>query len=210
MVSSKPLIAWALRNAIAFLMAGILLHSLSCKSPFATREPESPKSNQSSWIQPTAPNYVMTNLRNAIAEKNITNYLRCLADTSYSPRPFRFIPEPTVANVNPGLFNNWSNDAEKNYLNQLMLYLPKDSTSQLILSALREDALSPDSTIMVQSYRLIIEYKCEAGDCPRIMVGQSEFRLIRTSEDLWYIYRWSDIATGEEATWSALRARFGK
>ncbi len=152
----------------------------------------------------------MMNLRNSIAEKNITNYLRCLADTGTSSKQFRFVPEATVANANPGLFLRWGIEEERNYLNQLILYLPKDSTSQLTLSPLKEDTFPPDSVILVQDYRLIMKYKCEAGECPTAMSGQAEFRLIRNTEDFWYIHRWTDNATGDEPSWSALKAKFGK
>jgi len=151
----------------------------------------------------------MTNLRNAVAEKNITNYIRCLADTGTSSKRFRFVPEATVANANPGLFLRWAIDEERNYLNQLLLFLPKDSTSQLSLSPLKEDTF-PDSAILIQDYRLTTKYRCEGGECPKVMSGQAEFRLIRNTEDFWYIHRWSDYATGDEPTWSALKAKFGK
>ena len=191
------------------LLLTSLLVALDCKTPFSTRDPESPNSNQSSWIQPTSPSYVMTNLRNAIAEKNITNYMRCLADTSLSSKQFRFVAEATGANANPGLFLRWGIEEERNYLNQLILFLPKDSTSQVSLSSLKEDTF-PDSAILIQDYRLITKYKCEAGECPKVMSGQAEFRLIRNTEDFWYIHRWSDYATGDEPSWSALKAKFGK
>ena len=186
----------------------VLLIGLSCESPFSTRTPEDPITQQSSWIQPTSPSYVMINLRNAIAEKNISNYLRCLADTSTTDKEFRFYPEPTVMVNNPGLFDRWNKDNELNYLNQLMLYLPTDSTSNLVFTSLRED-VAPDSVILLQEYKLQLHYKCD-DDCPRTLQGQAEFRLLRTLEDNWYIYRWTDTATGDNATWSEIKARFGK
>jgi hypothetical protein len=182
---------------------------LSCKNPFSTREPEKPNSVQSSWIQPTSPGFVLINLRNAIAEKNITNYLRCLADTSHSQKIFRFIPEPTVANNYPGLFDKWGKEQEQTYLSQLLFFLPEDSISELTLESLREDTFQ-DSVILSNKYELRCNYKCNSKDCYHDMMGQVEFRLTRTSEDLWYISRWSDYAIGLDATWSQLKAYFGK
>ncbi len=200
------------RNKEWILYCGLALAVLllaQCKSPFATREPEEPKTEQSSWIQPTSPNYVMANLRNAVAEKNITNYLRCFADTSNSPKQFRFIAEPTVANANPGLFENWRIESEQTFINQLMLFLPRDSTSQLSFSPKSENTYQ-DSVVLVQEYHLIIHHTCKSEECPRDMVGQAEFRLIRTPEDLWFIYLWIDRAVGDKPTWSLLKAYFGK
>lgn len=196
-------------KVIQALSLCLLLFCCFCESPFATREPEKPVSKQSSWIQPTSPNYVMANLRNAVLEKNISNYLRCLADTSNSPKSFRFIADPAIVNQNPGLFDNWNKENELIYLNQLMLYLPKDSSSVFTIISSREDTYQ-DSVILIQEYSLEMRYKCDDQDCPRDMQGQAEFRLVRTPEDLWYIHRWSDIATGDEPSWSSLKAKFGK
>jgi len=195
------------RNTCICLL--VLVYGVSCKSPFATREPEKPFSKQSSYIQPTSPSYVMANLRNAIAEKNTSNYLRCLADTSNSSKSFRFIADPIVVNNNPGLFDKWDKDKEFIYLNQLMLYLPKDSTSVLTFTSYREDTFQ-DSVILIQEYQLTVHLKCATDDCYHILAGQAEFRLVRTQEDLWYIHRWSDAATGNQPTWSALKAAFCK
>ncbi|MBN2411843.1 hypothetical protein JXQ31_09125 [candidate division KSB1 bacterium] len=151
----------------------------------------------------------MANLRNAILEKNISNYMRCLADTSNSSKSYLYIADPAVVNQNPGLFNNWGKENELIYLNQLMLYLPKDSASVFTIISSREDTYQ-DSVILIQEYSLKVHFKCEDQNCPRDMQGQAEFRLVRTPEDLWYIHRWRDNATGDAPTWSSLKAKFGK
>ena len=196
-------------KAIQVLSLSILLNCYFCESPFATREPEKPVSKQSSWVQPTSPNYVMANLQNAILEKNISNYLRCLADTSNSSKSFRYTADPAVVNKSPGLFDNWNKENELIYLNQLMLYLPKDSSSVFTIISSREDTYQ-DSVILIQEYDLKVHFECQDQDCPREMEGQAEFRLVRTPEDLWYIHRWRDNATGDKPTWSSLKAKFGK
>ncbi len=193
-------------RAMLTMMLGLLV---SCKSPFATRDPEPPQNKQSSWIQPTSAAYVLINLRNAIAEKNAQNYLRCLADTAVTNKEFHFIPEPTVQAANPGVFLNWSYEQERIYLNQLLLYLPKDSTSQLSLTTMRESAYQ-DSVILVQEYKLTLAHQMQGPYGLRATSGQIEFRLLRTEENMWYIYRWTDYATASQPTWSAVRAAFGK
>jgi len=191
-----------------YIIAIFFVLHIGCDNPFSTRTPEEPVSNQSSWIQPTSPNYVLANLRNAIAEKNITNYMRCLADTSNSILNFRFEAEPAVANANPGLFNFWNKDQEFNFLNQLFAFLPDDSTSAVSFQQVKENTFQ-DSVFLLQDYSLVIKYKCEQ-DCIHEMKGQVEFRLMRNNEDLWSIYKWNDYSTGDDLSWSALKARFGK
>ncbi len=190
-------------------LAGLIFASLSCKTPFSTREPETPNASQSNWVQPTSPNYVMINLRTAVTEKNSQNYLRCLADTGTAAVSFRYIPESSVAAANPGLFQEWSKESERNYLNQLLAYLPGDSLSTLTLTLIRENAFQ-DSVVLVQDYVLTLGHKQQSAGCPRQFRGQAEFRLRRSDEDLWYIYRWSDFATADQPAWSVLRAFFGK
>ncbi|OPZ73010.1 MAG: hypothetical protein BWY83_00348 [bacterium ADurb.Bin478] len=186
----------------------VMLPALACRSPFATRDPEPPINQQSSWIQPTSSSYVMVNLRNAIAEKNAQNYLRCLADTGKAGRRFLFIPEQSVNAANPGVFRNWGYEQERIYLNQLLLYLPKDSTSQLMLTSLRESVYQ-DSVILLQEYELTLRHQRQATVGLVKTRGQIEFRLIRSIENMWYIHRWTDYATASQPTWSAVRAAFG-
>lgn len=191
------------------VLVSLVMVFVYCENPFATRAPEPPKQSQSNWIQPTSPSYVMYNLKNAMQEKNKTNYLHCLADTSVSSKEFVYFPEPAVANAHPGLFDRWGKEAETNYLNQLYSYLPKDSLTEVTFNRLKETAFQ-DSVILIQEYTLAMQDPCGAEYCMRNMRGQAEFRLVRTEDDLWYIFRWSDAATSDSLTWSDLKARFGK
>lgn len=187
-------------------LLGIL--AAGCKTPFSTREPEKPVTSQSTWVQPTSPSLVMINLRTAVAERNIQNYLRCLADTSLVRASFIYQPEPAVGAANPGLFARWGKESERNYLNQLLAYLPADSVSSLSLNLIRENTYQ-DSVVLVEEYILTVGHRHQ-GEAPKRMQGQAEFRLVRSSEELWYIRRWADYATASYPTWSALRAWYGK
>ena len=182
---------------------------IDCENPFATREPEPPQKSQSNWIQPTSPGYVLINLKNAMLEKNKSNYLRCLADTSVSSQDFRFFPEPAVANAHPGVFDRWGKEAEANYINQLYSYLQKDSLIAITFDRLKETTFQ-DSVILLQNYVLKMQDKCDMPNCMRNMAGQAEFRLVRTQDDFWYIHRWRDVSTSDSLTWSDHKARFGK
>lgn len=180
----------------------------ACENPFATRNPEPPKGDQSNWIQPSSPEYVIYNLRSAVEEKNISNYMRCLADTSNSSMDFRYEAEPSVANNNPSLFAAWNKTAEFNFFNQWLAFVPQDSGVDLSFSKLKENTFQ-DSVILLQEYTLDTYYQCNDDSCFFHMEGQSELHLLRTQEDLWYIYKWRDISTGSSPTWSHLRAKFG-
>jgi len=189
------------------LLAAVVL-TAGCKTPFSTREPEEPITSQSTWVQPTSPALVMVNLRTAVAERNSLNYLRCLADTGLVPVSFAYQPESAVGAANPGLFLRWDKESERNFLNQLFAFLPSDSVSSLSMTLIRESTFQ-DSVILVQEYVLTVAHRRQQ-EAPKQMRGQAEFRLVRSSEELWYIRGWADYATGSHPTWSALRAYFGK
>ena len=199
-----------IRNWFCLSIILLLSFLIQCECPFETREAEEPTERQSSWIQPTSVRDVMSNLKKAVEEKNSTNYLRCLVDSSREGIAFRFIPDPTVAMANPGVFNRWNREREKNYFEQLLRYLPSDSSSQLLLTDYWENPLGQDSIRVRQNYRLVLHHKYDPEACPRISAGQANFTMVRSSEDLWYIYRWTDTATGEISPWSAVKASFGR
>jgi hypothetical protein len=196
-------------KSLAFrLLPALWLLTGGCKTPFSTREPEKPITSQSNWVQPTSPALVMINLRTAISERNSQNYLRCLADTSLVSASFSYAPESAVGAANPGLFLHWGKESERNYLNQLLAFLPADSISSLALSLIRENTYQ-DSVVLVEEYILTIAHRHQ-DEAPRQMRGQAEFRLVRSNEELWYIRSWVDYATEDYPTWSALRAYYGK
>lgn len=184
--------------------------SAACNSPFSTREPEPPISKKSSWIQPTQPNYVTVNLKNAISEKNVSNYSRCFSDSVNTGKPFRFYASRAVANAFPNLFSNWGKTSESIYFNQLMLYLPQDSTSNLSFSLPIKENTFQDSVIVLYDYQLGIDHTFSTSECPKEMKGQCEFVIYRSPDDLWYIHRWIDYASSDNPTWSQLKAFFGK
>ncbi len=188
----------------------IFFLALHCENPFATREPEPPSTLQSNWVQPTSPTYVLINLENAIKEKNKSNYLRCFADTSVSSKEYIFVPEPSVMAANPGVFSRWNKEAEANYVNQLYSYLPKDSLITVKFVEEPTGDVPVDSFVTRQKYTLIMHDRCDEENCVQTMVGLAEFRMIRTEDDLWYIYRWDDWAVSDSLTWSDHKARFGK
>ncbi|HNW58157.1 MAG TPA: hypothetical protein PKI62_00605 [bacterium] len=191
-----------------WLLLALGLLAVGCKTPFSTREPETPITTQSTWVQPTSPSLVMINLRTAIAERNSQNYLRCLADSAQVRAAFSYVPESAVGAANPGLFSRWGKESERNYLNQLLAYVPADSVSSLTLNLIQENTFQ-DSVVLVEEYVLTVAHRHQ-DEAPRRMQGQAEFRLVRSSEELWYIRSWADHATGDHPTWSALRAYYGK
>lgn len=179
-----------------------------CENPFATRTPESPdNAGGNRWIPPFASELVLENLRNAIADQNVENYLRCFSDSTRTGQRFRFDPETAVANQNPGLFSGWRLTAERDYFIQLRAALPADSARSLRLDSLQTISYG-DSAVFLRSYVLVVRHKRQSIGVPGRMAGELRFWLIKDQFGEWSIYRWADFSTGQAPTWSSLKAAF--
>ncbi len=180
-----------------------------CTNPFTLREPEPPATGRSTWIPPRRPELVLENLRNSILEQNLENYLRCLSDTARKARPYRFIADPLVAAENPGTFEFWSREDEREYFSQLRAILPDDSLHFLTLVPVQNTQFG-DSALLVQNYTLVVRHTQQDQGVPGEVSGQARFFLGVDEFGDWAIYRWEDRATGQTPTWSVLKAIFAK
>ena len=145
----------------------------------------------------------------ALAELNVVNYERCFSDSTRSGRQFRFIPEATVANTNPGLFSLWDVKKERDYFVRMRDPLPADSTFSLRLDSLQA-VIPGDSATFSQRYELIARHQRQASGVPRKVSGEGRFWLSRDQFGDWSIYRWADFSSGSAFTWSTLKAAFSQ
>lgn len=189
--------------------AGLTVVFFACENPFQTRTPEPPQRVQGTFALPHSPGIVFINLRNALAELNVVNYERCFADSTRAGRQFRFTPEATVANTNPGLFSRWGVKSERDYFARMRDPLPVDSTFSLRLDSLQA-VVTGDSAIFLQRYELIARHQRQASGVPRKVSGEGRFWLSRDPFGDWSIYRWADFSSGSAFTWSTLKAAFAQ
>ncbi len=193
----------------------ILLLLTGCDAIFGTREPEPPKDDisRSLWQQPTSPGIVLGNLKNAFLERNEENYLRSLANSTISERVFVYIPSQEAAISNPGVFESWGLNEERVYINLLFseTSLPGGVLSSLEFTRFEEPSIPSDSALFEEIYELELEHTLE--NVPTKMMGIAKFRMARSSDGSWSIYRWEDITFSGESdtlnllTWSELKAR---
>jgi len=187
----------------------VLTILVGCTNPFSTRDPEQPTSGGLSWVPPRRPEIVLENLKTAILEQNIENYLRCLSDSTRQARPYRFIADPQVASENPGTFENWTREDERAYFSQLRAQLPPDSLRFLTLVPVQTTQYA-DSALFIQNYTLTVRHTQQDHGVPGVVSGQARFWMGTDQFGDWAIYRWEDRALGAAPTWSALKAIFGK
>ncbi len=186
----------------------LVLPIFGCKNPFQLRSPEPPEKSLTRRVPATQPDMVLTNLKNAIAEKNLENYMKCLVDSLPGGKKFHFVADPSSQIQNPGLFENWTIESEKRYANYLFSQIPKDSTAHLDFKVTKEYIIQ-DTTFFQGDYTLLLRHKLDEKQYPRKAVGRAEFRLCQVQGE-WFIFYWEDRGDGQEPSWSDVKAAFGK
>jgi len=187
----------------------LLLLTAACKNPFATRKAEPPSTDQSSWRVPTDPAVVLDNMRNAILEKNVNNYMRCLADSN---QLFHFVPDEYEASKNVGVFDSWRLEQEQTYVNKLLTSIPDDSVRTLHFSLDYDRIDFADSILIRTDYELNLHHVL-SNSYPRLAKGKCDFLFIRR-QGYWVISRWEDHQTQNDSTatripsWSTIKASF--
>jgi len=182
----------------------------SCKNPFATREAEPPTEGRTSWQFPTDPIIVLQNMKVAIEEKNVENYMKCLVD---SINLFHFTPDQYEAANNTGIFEQWTLGHEQSYINKAFTSIPDDSTRSLKFSNIQRSEF-PDSALIRADYCLELHHILEQS-YPTVGKGQVDFWFIRRS-GYWMITRWIDFETKIDTaasrvpSWSTIKASFIK
>lgn len=188
-------------------MLTILFLLAACENPFSTRTPEPPEQNKSTFIPPTSPDIVFVNLRVAIQEKNVENYISSFVDTTRSSQRFIFVPDQRAVTNHPGVFDFWQLEDERRYLSRLFQAAPADSirTLRFILENSSEGATQATFS---QRYEFIVRHSRQGQNIPTVYRGQCNFMLEKNQTGDWAIYRWEDFTNGVDPTWSELKALF--
>ena len=196
-----------------FILLGMLLLFLSCTNPFSTRESEveqpDPDSNSALFDQPISEDVVLKNLRYAIIQKNVSNYMRCFIDESLvSNHKFRFIPDNSLQSEQ---FENWGLIDENNYLTNIVN--SEKNIKSIELSYTGDEINYTTITASRDSFQTTLfeyEFKIDFGDTTHIYLGKARMKLVKNINALWAIYFWEDIRSDIESfdSWSVLKANF--
>ncbi|MBK8380397.1 MAG: hypothetical protein WBQ38_16275 [Ignavibacteria bacterium] len=172
---------------------------------FDSRSVEPPSEPRSTYLQPTSPDIVITNLNFAIAEKNLDNYLRCFTDSNFSQRRFRYFPDAISLSSYP-VFQTWSLTNERNYYSNLISFTNTNSSSNLFLSNTTFNS-GIDSAIVDSDYILIFDHNKQ--NVAKIAKGKLRFIMGVDSRSLWSVHGWYDfINQNNDTTWSVIKANF--
>ena len=205
---------WLRRRSFVLRISHALLHILciliiaaSGCDLFSTRTPEEPKSRQSSWIPPLSPNQAVLNMQNAVYERNVENYIQCLADTAFFRRSFIFIPDPQAASIHPELFSSWSREKERMVMLQLFALVPANAASFLVLEEEAWSIIGAEEAVYTARYRLEVHHNQPNLDT--VYRGHLNWEMAPDSRGHWVIVKWTDNGVDTARSWSLLKGQLG-
>jgi hypothetical protein len=174
----------------------------------ATRTPEEPSGNRGTYEPPTSPSIVIENLRNAVTEKNMQNFMLCLADPSRSSFSYTYEPSAEAGARYQAVFMNWSVTKERQAFLSMTSRLATDQQPQLVFSNSQVAFSSPDSLVWVAEY--VLTAQLGLTSLPSTLSGTIALTICPEQSGLWSIARWSDArrpSDTTEATWSLLKGQ---
>ncbi len=176
---------------------------------FETRTPEPPQQSRSDFQPPTTAGTVIDNLKNAITDLDVTNYLACLSDTSFGGKVFSFSPSAKAASQYGAIFQAWDKTSEQNYFNYLKSYSVSSSSPVLTLS--NETLVPQSSSTYYYSADYTLLWPNKSSTNLQQVQGNLQFYLGIDNNQNWSIYKWVDTGTSDTVkTWSDLKAQFSQ
>jgi len=179
----------------------LLWLALALASCFQIRPVEPPGQPVSDWVSPTDYEILLQNLREAIAQGNTQNYLRCFQQDS-----LRFAPAATLFNDNESIWLNWSIFDEQAWFDNMLANLSTGAGNSLILQQQDLQDVTADSLRYVGEYTLRINHTDTT--LTTLFQGQLQLLIKANSFNEWEIHRWTDIELYPDSSWSELKLRF--
>jgi hypothetical protein len=192
-----------IQTLLSLVLAGLGI--LTSCGLFEPRTPEDPTQSSLNFRPPTDPTIVISNLQNAIDERNVANYASCFTDPSKAGRPFFFTPSADAGAQYAGVFSGWTFTQEQSYFQNLVAKSSPTAFSNLLLT-MKSTAVTADSVSYSYDYILTFEHN-ETG-FPKTAKGNLQFTLVTDNSNFWTISRWIDFKTGEDITWSMFKGKF--
>jgi len=169
---------------------------------FNTRNPEQPEQPRSNYSAAVTPEILLQNFTNALAEKNVQNYLNCFSDSSFAGAQFQFVPSAGSSSLYPLLFDDWSKKSEEQYFNNLISHITQDFPITFTKNNENLSFSGDNSIVYTASYFLVVPHNDEFS---KNFSGELQFNLIRDSREVWSIAVWRDIKSSQNASWSELK-----
>ncbi len=175
---------------------------------FQTRDPESPVT--SSGINPpaTSPEMVVQNFIAAVQQKNLQDYQKLFSDSLTGNRAFVFVPTAEAAVRYGSVFGRWSSSSESQYFRNVLSSLPSTAYPSLAFLNQRIVRFQSDSAIISAEYLLIMPHKLTT--VTTTFAGRADFYTAPDKNQSWTIYRWVDVMTKRDSSWSDCKGAFAQ
>lgn len=194
------------KKAIIPVLIAALSLALAACGILETRTPQPPAQTSSTFVPATSPSIVLDNLINAVRERNTDNYIRCLVDSNFSDKRFSFVPTQVAQSTYAIKFISWSLSSERGYFENLKSQTPSTATALLFFSSQKFESVQSDSALFTGAYDLVFQH--DQSGVPQEAKGTLQFYLATDRNKLWSIYRWIDLQTGLDFSWSEMKGRF--
>jgi hypothetical protein len=183
-------------------LAGLLLTGCGL---FDTRDPEPPSESNCFAVPQTRPAIVMQNLQTAVAQKCVDTYTGTISGGSAGQPPLVFVPSAEAREQYAGVLTSWTPEDETAYFRNLAARGTVNGFSSLVLVP-RDSIVTPDS--VVYSFDYIFTFQHTEPGFPITARGNMQLSLAPDAGDIWRIYRWVDLKTTDDVTWSVFKGRF--
>ena len=172
---------------------------------FNTRDAEKPTQPRSDFEPAATVDILVQNLINSLKDKDVTNYMTCLSDTSFTDKKFLFVPSSEAASTYPTLMD-WDKRNEEQYFTNMSVKVNPNSQIVLTLKPISSNNFG-DSTFYTATYSLNLPFVNSNSEIiPVIYEGTLTFKMVRDSRSVWSIYYWQDIkTTSSNLSWSDLK-----
>lgn len=173
---------------------------------FEPRTPESPTVPGLDFLPPNDDSTVITNLESAIIQKNESNYIRCFADPALTPKTFVFVPSSEGLAQYGSILSGWTRTDELNYFRNLKSHGIPVGASNLQLFTKSPPTVTADSVVRYYDYEFVFQH--DQANFPDTARGSLMFTLAPDNNGQWMIFRWVDLKTRADITWSMFKGKF--
>ncbi len=182
--------------------------NISCNL-FDTRDPENPVTDNQTSPPATTPDALIANFISSFQQKNIQEYEKLFADTTFHQQRFMFIPNQSAAARYLAVFSSWTKISELDYFRNAMTAVGSISSPQIAFSYPAQPVrYQSDSALYTVNYTIFVPHN--RTDVTTQFVGRSELYMSPNKNNIWMIYRWVDFETKKDSSWSDLKGQFAK
>jgi len=186
-------------NRLYIAVLSLLL--LSCNL-FDTRDPQNPVADNQTLQPATSASMLISNFTTAFQQKNLQEYQKLFADTT-----FQFIPTQSASARYSAVFQTWNKSSESDYFRNTITEIGNASSPQLSLTTVATVQYQSDSVSYTMDYVVFVPH---SRTTTKQFTGRSELFLSPNKNNIWSIYRWVDFETKKDSSWSELKGQFSK